>query len=361
MCVSGATEEIHIDYSQDMSVSYTHNKTLIFAGTSDPCFQVRLISIGLTEEKCPSVSAALAEVLKEKAGLDSSRGYMQLTDPTAARTGFLAYPPRFLDFSTDVERRVKLAHPSLNNSGFHRYLSTLLLTKEAATQPLAFLSPDPLARHIHLIGSIDERLDISSNFVEFCYMRQILTTIYALSLWIVLTLPRQHPPARTRSVWLRSLLTSDLFFPVKLSNLPPQGTACIPCEHFNVVSHEPLSSVSPVRGVYVTRYPLNLHASVVSRRDVAPLSILTPMHLSTSSSRSRERGLKARAHSLSAPHNLRLRAVSFWILMRQLLLFVISVSDEISYFIHTPPPCSPRASKGSHASCVYNVYSAINR
>ncbi|CCA76803.1 hypothetical protein PIIN_10789 [Serendipita indica DSM 11827] len=87
------------------------------------------------------------------------------------------------------------------------------------------------------------------------------------------------------------------FFPVKLSNLPPQGVAsaaCIPREDSNVVSHEPLHSVSPVRDVDVTCYLLNLHASVVPRKDVAPLSIvsassaetlrsfveqLTPMHL----------------------------------------------------------------------------------
>ncbi|CCA71487.1 hypothetical protein PIIN_05424 [Serendipita indica DSM 11827] len=65
----------------------------------------------------------------------------------------------------------------------------------------------------------------------------------------VLTLPRQHPPARTRSVWLRSLLTANLF-PVKLSDLPPQGVAgaaCIPREDSNVVSHEPLRSVSPLQ------------------------------------------------------------------------------------------------------------------
>ncbi|CCA77297.1 hypothetical protein PIIN_11274 [Serendipita indica DSM 11827] len=40
------------------------------------------------------------------------------------------------------------------------------------------------------------------------------------------------------------------FFPVKLSNLSPQGVACaacIPHEDSNVISHEPLRSVSPVR------------------------------------------------------------------------------------------------------------------
>ncbi|KAG8787573.1 hypothetical protein FRC15_008929 [Serendipita sp. 397] len=71
-----------------MSASYTHNSSLIFAGTTDPCFQIRLISIGLTVEKCPEVSRALSEILKNLIGLDSSRGYMQLTDPTAERTGY---------------------------------------------------------------------------------------------------------------------------------------------------------------------------------------------------------------------------------------------------------------------------------
>ena len=62
-----------------------------------------LQSVALAEEKCPTVSAALAEVLKvrkivfpgcfrtlvqEKVGLSASRGYIQLTDPTAARVGW---------------------------------------------------------------------------------------------------------------------------------------------------------------------------------------------------------------------------------------------------------------------------------
>ncbi|CCA67358.1 hypothetical protein PIIN_01188 [Serendipita indica DSM 11827] len=124
-----------------------------------------------------------------------------------ADRSLLAYPPRFLDFSTDAEGRVKLAHPSLNNSGFYQYHNTLPL-----------------------------------EHVQFGF------EVY-------------------------SPLT---FFPVKLSNLPPQGVAgaaCIPREHSKGISHEPLRSVSPIRDVYVTRYPLNLHASVVSRRDVSPLSI----------------------------------------------------------------------------------------
>ncbi|PVF98439.1 Tautomerase/MIF [Serendipita vermifera] len=71
-----------------MAVSYTYNKTLIHGGTSDPCFQARVMSIGLTTDKCPSVSAAIAAELKDKLGLDASRGYMYLFDPTGERVGW---------------------------------------------------------------------------------------------------------------------------------------------------------------------------------------------------------------------------------------------------------------------------------
>ncbi|KIM20163.1 hypothetical protein M408DRAFT_332523 [Serendipita vermifera MAFF 305830] len=71
-----------------MSVSYEYNSTLIFAGTSEPCFQIGLISIGLTPQACPDVSASIAAELKSKLGVDPSRGYMNLQDPTAGRIGY---------------------------------------------------------------------------------------------------------------------------------------------------------------------------------------------------------------------------------------------------------------------------------
>ncbi|CCA77250.1 hypothetical protein PIIN_11821 [Serendipita indica DSM 11827] len=101
--------------------------------------------------------------------------------------------------------------------------------------PLASLAPDTLARHIHLTGNIDKHLGHLTQFIEFCYTRQTLTNN---------TLPLEH-------VQFGFEVYSPLTFsPVKLSNLPPQGVAgaaCIPRGHSNVVSHEPLRSLSPER------------------------------------------------------------------------------------------------------------------
>ncbi|CCA76982.1 hypothetical protein PIIN_10965 [Serendipita indica DSM 11827] len=96
------------------------------------------------------------------------------------------------------------------------------------------MAPDTLARHIHLIGNIDERLGHPPNSLSFATRDRLSPT----------TLPLEHVQFGFE---VYSPLT---FFPVKLSNLPPQGiagAACIPREHSNVASHEPLRSVSPER------------------------------------------------------------------------------------------------------------------
>ncbi|PVF98438.1 Tautomerase/MIF [Serendipita vermifera] len=68
--------------------SYTYRKTLMFGGTFEPCFQAQIMSGGLTEDLCPSTSAALAAEIKEKLGIESSRGYIHLVDPPAHTIGF---------------------------------------------------------------------------------------------------------------------------------------------------------------------------------------------------------------------------------------------------------------------------------
>ncbi|CAG7855199.1 SubName: Full=Uncharacterized protein {ECO:0000313/EMBL:CCA76982.1} [Serendipita indica DSM 11827] len=84
------------------------------------------------------------------------------------------------------------------------------------------MASDTLARHIHLIGNIDERLGHPPNSLSFATRDRLSPT----------TLPLEHVQFGFE---VYSPLT---FFPVKLSNLPPQGiagAACIPLEHSNVV------------------------------------------------------------------------------------------------------------------------------
>lgn len=102
----------------DMSVSYEFNNTLVFAGTSDPCFQINLMVSNATgrgthsnihtghraharnvpgrlnEHICGAqgrnlylVSSYLTRPRQNKLGLDPSRGYLHLVDAPAERVG----------------------------------------------------------------------------------------------------------------------------------------------------------------------------------------------------------------------------------------------------------------------------------
>lgn len=66
---------------QYVMVSVQTDKPMCYAGTEEPCAYAELISIGsIGGDKNKKISASIAEVVKSKVGVDSSRFYIKFTD-----------------------------------------------------------------------------------------------------------------------------------------------------------------------------------------------------------------------------------------------------------------------------------------
>jgi len=71
-----------------ITVDYTYNETLTFAGTHDPAFTLTIVSLGnLAPHQTEEYSAKIFEWLKEKIGTKSDRGYILFQDPGNAGIG----------------------------------------------------------------------------------------------------------------------------------------------------------------------------------------------------------------------------------------------------------------------------------
>ncbi|EEH05802.1 conserved hypothetical protein [Histoplasma capsulatum var. duboisii H88] len=65
-----------------ISVRVQANEVLTFAGTHDPCFQLRITSLGnLKPDNNILFSKAFADFLKIKIGVENDRGYIVFSDP----------------------------------------------------------------------------------------------------------------------------------------------------------------------------------------------------------------------------------------------------------------------------------------
>jgi len=72
-----------------ITVDYTYNETMTFAGTHEPAFTLTIISLGnLAPHQTEKYSATISKFLKEKLGLESDRGYILFQDPGNANLGF---------------------------------------------------------------------------------------------------------------------------------------------------------------------------------------------------------------------------------------------------------------------------------
>ncbi|EEQ92561.1 uncharacterized protein BDCG_07681 [Blastomyces dermatitidis ER-3] len=72
-----------------ISVQVRADEILTFAGTHDPCFQLRITSLGnLTPENNICYSEAFTEFLKAKIGVENSRGYIVFYDPNYPNIGY---------------------------------------------------------------------------------------------------------------------------------------------------------------------------------------------------------------------------------------------------------------------------------
>ncbi|EEH38237.1 hypothetical protein PAAG_01158 [Paracoccidioides lutzii Pb01] len=72
-----------------ISVQIRSDEVLTFAGTHDPCFQMRVTSLGnLNPDDNVNFSKAFAEFLKEEIGVTNDRGYVIFYDPDYANLGY---------------------------------------------------------------------------------------------------------------------------------------------------------------------------------------------------------------------------------------------------------------------------------
>ncbi|OJT13039.1 Macrophage migration inhibitory factor [Trametes pubescens] len=72
-----------------VSVSYVHQEYLTFAGTFDPAFILSITNLGnINPENNQVLSKAFAAFLKEKLGVEDTRGYIAFSDPGADFLGF---------------------------------------------------------------------------------------------------------------------------------------------------------------------------------------------------------------------------------------------------------------------------------
>jgi len=71
-----------------ITVDYTYNETMTFAGTHDPAFTLTIVSLGnLAPHQTEKYSAIIFEWLKEKIGAKGNRGYIVFHDPGNANIG----------------------------------------------------------------------------------------------------------------------------------------------------------------------------------------------------------------------------------------------------------------------------------
>ncbi|OJD28027.1 hypothetical protein ACJ73_00582 [Blastomyces percursus] len=65
------------------------DEILTFAGTHDPCFQLRITSLGnLTPDNNIRFSKAFTDFLKAKIGVENGRGYIVFYDPNYPNIGY---------------------------------------------------------------------------------------------------------------------------------------------------------------------------------------------------------------------------------------------------------------------------------
>jgi len=57
------------------------DRTMLFAGSDDPCAYLELKSLGLTPERTPELSAALCRFVEEKLDVPQARVYIEFSAP----------------------------------------------------------------------------------------------------------------------------------------------------------------------------------------------------------------------------------------------------------------------------------------
>ncbi|PGH01642.1 hypothetical protein GX51_05084 [Blastomyces parvus] len=72
-----------------ISVQVRVDEILTFAGTHDPCFQLRITSLGsFTPDNNIRFSKAFTDFLKNKIGVENDRGYIIFYDPNYPNVGY---------------------------------------------------------------------------------------------------------------------------------------------------------------------------------------------------------------------------------------------------------------------------------
>ncbi|EJD06168.1 Tautomerase/MIF [Fomitiporia mediterranea MF3/22] len=72
-----------------ISVCYTYNESLTFAGSFEPAFLLSIISLGnLNPQANAKYSKALTEFFEKKLGLKNNRGYITFVDPGREFLGY---------------------------------------------------------------------------------------------------------------------------------------------------------------------------------------------------------------------------------------------------------------------------------
>ncbi|KAF8881954.1 Tautomerase/MIF superfamily [Gymnopilus junonius] len=74
---------------QYISVIFTYNELVTFAGTFDPAFSLRIDSLdNISEQQNEGYSKAFFEFFEEKLGTKGNRGYVTYIDPGRPNMGF---------------------------------------------------------------------------------------------------------------------------------------------------------------------------------------------------------------------------------------------------------------------------------
>ncbi|KKZ68187.1 hypothetical protein EMCG_06148 [[Emmonsia] crescens] len=89
LSLSRAASEILKKPESLISVQIRADEILTFAGTHDPCFQLRITCLGnLKPDNNISFSKAFTDFLKENIGVENDRGYIVFYDPNYPNIGY---------------------------------------------------------------------------------------------------------------------------------------------------------------------------------------------------------------------------------------------------------------------------------